>query len=73
MRPPGTIDSGLIIVIILIIAFTSISALLFLILRKKKKKEEKQKDDKYLDIAKERYAKGEINNEDFNRIKNGLS
>lgn len=72
MRPPGPLEVGLILVIILVIVVPGISILLFFILRQQKKKKEEQKDDRYLEIAKERYAKGEISHEQFEQIKKDL-
>jgi uncharacterized membrane protein len=71
MRPPESSDIGLILVIISIVIASGIATWLFYSLRQQKKKQ--NKDDKYLKIAKERYAKGEISSEQYEQIKKEFS
>jgi len=73
MRLPGASDEWLICIIILVIVVSAISTSVYLILRQQNKKNQEQKYDKYLDIAKERYAKGEISQEQYEQIKKDLS
>ena len=57
------------IIFIVLIAFL----IRWLIKAVKEQPPQQQKDDRYLGIAKERYAKGEISKEQFEQIKKDLS
>ncbi len=66
---------GLIILMLLVLAPLAIVVLKIwsLIRRPKEQSPGQNKDDKYLDIAKQRYAKGEITQEQYEQIKKDLS
>jgi putative membrane protein len=60
--------------LILLVFFALIIWLIWYFIRKPKEQSlEQHKDSKYLDIAKERYAKGEISKEEFEQIKKDLT
>ena len=57
-----------IIIIVLIVLLIR-----WLIKKSKEQSPQQQEDDRYLGIAKERYAKGEISHDEFEQIKKDLS
>lgn len=78
--PPHMIRPGPLEIGVLSVLFAIVIPLVFVILiiwfwkrRPRGQSPEQNKDDKYLDIAKERYAKGEINSAEWEKIKKDLS
>ena len=70
----GALTPFLFFLIVPIIIIVLIILLIWWLIKKSKEQSPRQnKDDKYLDIAKERYAKGEITHEQFEQIKKEFS
>ena len=71
MRPPVTLDILPLVIIVSVVVIAGIVTLVYFILRPQKTGE--QKNRRYLEIAKERYAKGEVSKKEFEQLKKDLS
>jgi len=71
---PGPLEVGLVVSVVATVGV--ITGLVIFIVKqftKKKTSEFKKNDDRYLEIAKERFAKGEISQEQYDQIKKEFS
>ena len=69
MIRPGPLEVGFVVAVV--VAAGVITGLVVFVVKQfnKKKTTELKKDDEYLGIAKERYAKGELSQEQYEQIK----
>jgi uncharacterized membrane protein len=74
MIKPGPLEVGLIVSAVAVVAVITGSVIFIIkLLTKKKNFEFKKGDEIYLEIAKERFAKGEISLEQYEQIKKEFS
>ncbi|MDP3444452.1 MAG: SHOCT domain-containing protein [Ignavibacteria bacterium] len=69
----GNIAAGLITTIIGILFIILLGIIIFKLYKESDKPEIKDSETKSIEIAKERYAKGEINQDEFNQLKKDLT
>ncbi|PKL31998.1 electron transporter RnfE [Candidatus Saccharibacteria bacterium HGW-Saccharibacteria-1] len=67
------IAAGLIMTIIGILFIILLGTIIFKLYKDSEKSEIKETETKAIEIAKERYAKGEINQDEFNQLKKDLT